>query len=235
MEKSTAYRTIKLSVSIIIVLTTLVLLIAVAPAFATVSPVANDSALLSGIRFAGTASDADVSYLQNSLRFLHVYLPEWYSYVSEAKPFVLSIGQTDDEGWVAANSTCCDVQGNGMMTFDDHLGFLMASNDPEDQTAEARRVAFLGVLIHEVTHLRDYRAGRMPAKMDATACIATEGAAYTKEIEFKRALVSAPFDSSKTGEDHRTAAKRQFEVEEKQFNNKFWKLYCIIAHPTMGD
>lgn len=235
MEKSTDYRTIKLSVSIIIVLSTLGLLIAEAPAFATISPAANDSALLSGIRFAGTASDADVSYLQNSLRFLHVYLPEWYSYVSEAKPFVLSIGQTNDEGWVAANSTCCDVQGNGMMTFDDHLGFFMASNDPDDQTAEARRVAFLSVLIHEVTHLRDYRAGRMQAKMDATACIATEGAAYTKEFEFKQALVSVRFENSRTRENYRAAAKRQFEAEEKQFNSKFWKLYCIIAHPTMGD
>ena len=173
--------------------------------------------------------------MQNSLGFLHNDLPEWYAYIADAKPFVVSIGQTDNEGWVATNSDCCDDSGYGNITFDNPLSSLTASDDPNDQTTQARHVAFLGFLVHEVTHLHDYRAGRIPAKIDAATCIASEGAAYTKEFEFKRALASASLPSGKTGDEYRSAAKRQLDAEESQVNRQFWKLYCILAHPNIMD
>lgn len=220
---------------LLVLLAALALLYSGVLGFSIVSVPMDKTDLLVGITFAGSTTDADMVYLQNSLYILRDNLPEWYAYVADSKPFVVSVGQTDDEGWVVAKTTCCDDQGNGRITFDDHLGTLAASSDPEDQTTQARQVAFLSALVHEVTHLRDYRAGRIPAKMDATVCIASEGAAYAKEFEFKRAVVSAKMDGDRSGELYRRAAEKQLAEDEHVFSGNFWKLYCILAHPNVMD
>jgi hypothetical protein len=122
-----------------------------------------------------------------------------------------------------------------MITFGDHLGSLTASDSAEDQSHQARQVLFFSVLIHEATHLRDYRARHMPAKMDAMACITTEQSGYVKEFEFKRAMASAKMDDNHSSALYRRAAERQLIGDEQQFSNNFWKLYCILAHPNIMD
>ena len=235
MKTPLAYRSVKLGAVIIVLLGVIALAYSGTLAFSVVSTPIPEPELLAGITLANSFDEADAAYLQTSLRWLRDYLPEWYAYMNEAKPFIVSIGQTDNVGWSAANSTCCDEQGNGQITFDDHLDSLTASDSAEDQSPPARQVLFLSMLIHEATHLRDHRAGRIPAKIDAAACIAAEGAAYVKEFEFKRVLASASFANGKIGTDYRSAAKRQLDAEESQFNRQFWKLYCIIAHPNIMD
>lgn len=191
--------------------------------------------LLNGIRFAGSFTDEDVAYLQNSLQFLYDNAPEWYLYIAQAKPFVLSIGQTDNQDWVAASATCCDDQGSGRITFDDHLGLLTTSPSSEDQTVPSRQVMFLSALIHEVTHLRDHRGGLVPMRIDAVACMLAEESAYAKELELTRFLTSATFAGNTSGADYRAAAQRQFDAQESLFNRQFWKFYCILAHPNIMD
>ena len=200
-----------------------------------VTPESVRSALPDGISIAGQITDQDIVFLQDMLQLLRNDLPEWYTYVVEAKPFVLSIGLTENKEGVAADATCCDDQGNSKITFDDHLGLLTASASSEDQTMQARQVLFLSTLIHEVTHLRDHRAGRIPKPINAVACISAEEAAYTKEFEFKRAVISATFANCPFGADYRAAAQRQFDAEESQFNRQFWKFYCLLAQPNNMD
>ncbi|MBI5031353.1 MAG: hypothetical protein HZB51_12555 [Chloroflexi bacterium] len=189
---------------------------------------------LTGITFANSVTDADRMYLQTSLQLLQDNLPEWYDYVIQTKPFALSVGNTTDSDWVAAEAVCCDERGNGFITFEDHFD-RVATSDSSDQTTEANRIAFSSMLIHELTHLRDYRAGHMPARMDAATCITSEGAAYAKEFEFKRAVVKTRFSDMRSGELYRQAAEKQLVDDEEQFNTNFWKLYCILTHFNIGD
>ena len=235
MKTLLAYPTVKLGAVIVLLLGAIALVYSGALAFSVVSAPIHEPDLLAGITLADSFDETDAAYLQTSLRWLRDYLPEWYAYMNEAKPFIVSIGQTDNVGWSAANSTCCDEQGNGQITFDDHLDSLAASDGAKDQSPPARQVLFLSMLIHEATHLRDHRAGRIPAKIDAAACIATEGAAYVKEFEFKRAMASAKMDDNHSSELYRRAAERQLIGDEQQFSNNFWKLYCILAHPNIMD
>lgn len=202
---------------------------------AIVAPI-DKPGLLAGITFADSfTDDSDIAYLQDGLELLYKDLPEWYAYVDQAKPFTMSVDPDVGERGIAANTKCCDPRGNPLIVFGDHLGRLTASNDPSDQTSQAKQIAFLSTLVHEATHLYDYRAGRIPSKMDATTCIASEGAAYTKEFEFKRAAASATFKDARTGELYRRAAEKQLAADEEVFNGKFWKLYCILAHPNIID
>ncbi|MBI5302784.1 MAG: hypothetical protein HY868_11650 [Chloroflexi bacterium] len=191
--------------------------------------------LLTGITFDDSISDADLVFLQANLRWLRDHLPEWYAYVKDAKPFSVSVGQTDNDGWLAAKSDCCDEQGNGTITFDDHFASFTVSNTAREQTRAARQVMLLSLLIHEVTHLRDYHAGRISSKMNAATCLATERSAYAKEFQFKRELMLARFADAGSSEPYRRAAEKQLADDAEPFNTNFWKLYCILAHPNIMD
>ena len=230
MKAKLAHGSTKLSASILILLIAIALI-----NVAALSAPPTQPDLFAGITFAGSTNDADRAYLQTSLGFLRDTLPDWYAYIVQAEPFVLSVGQTENADWVAADSMCCDDRGNGMITFEDHFDRVIASSDPSDQTNQAKQVAFLSTLIHEVTHVYDYRAGRIPSKIDAATCIASEGSAYAKEFEFKRAIASANFADARAGELYRRAVEKQLAADEEAFNGNFWKLYCILAHPNIMD
>ena len=210
------------------------LIIIGATAFAVVPFSTPQPDLLTGITFANSVTDADRVYLQTSLQILHDNLPEWYEYIAQSKPFALSVGNTGNSDWVAAETLCCDERGIGFLIFEDHFNRIVPG-DSNDQTVEANQIAFLSTLIHELTHLRQYRAGQIPTNLDAATCIMSEGAAYTKEFEFKHAIVDARFGDSRLGELYRQAAEGQLVDDDEQFNTNSWKVYCILAHLNMGD
>lgn len=197
-------------------------------AFATVTPAPNDPALLNGITTADSFTEADAAYLQNSVQLLHDRLPEWYTYVTEAKPFMLSVDQAAGEHGVAAEAKCCDELGNGRIAFGDHLGKPTSSDEADDQTPESKQIEFLSTLIHEVTHVRDRRAGRIPETIYPTSCIASEKSAYGKELEFKRAAKSARITDDLVSEEiYRRILDKHINIEASASYGTLWKLHCL--------
>lgn len=118
--------------------------------------------------------------MRDNLQFLHDHLPVWWQYIGEAKPLALSFDQRLADQGRAAIAKCCEAGLYGVITFGHHFGQLTISTDPDSQTVEARRIAFLATVIHEVTHIRDQRAGRFMARTDRKTCIAAETSAFTK-------------------------------------------------------
>ena len=181
--------------------------------------------LLEGIGFTGAVTDADVAYLQDGLQFLHDYVSEWYGYIADAKPLMLSVDLAEGARGLAAKSKCCDERGYGLITFGDHFGDW--ANDDAEQTGSTRRIAFLSMLIHEVTHIGDWRAGRIPAKIDYVSCTQSERAAFTREVEFKRALVSEMPACPALNKLDRVALEMQISAESGALAGNAVNLYCL--------
>ncbi len=197
----------------------------VAPAVATS---AHDTALLDGITLAKTLSDEDRLYLQANLQFLHDRLPGWWEYIAEAKPLALTLDEKLAGQGRAAIARCCEAGLYGVITFGHHFGQLTMSDDPAEQSLEAKQITFLGVLVHEVTHIRDQRAGRFLMKTDRKTCIAAESSGLTKQLEFKRDLASVGLgDNPAAREIYQHALERQIKVEAADLHDrKFWDFYC---------
>lgn len=191
---------------------------------AMVAPI-NDLDQLEGIGITGSFTDEDVAYLQDGLRFLRDYVPQWYAFVAGAKPLMLDVNLSLGEGGVAANSKCCDERGHDSITFGDH--FRDASPDAEGETIRTRQIAFLSTLIHEVTHIRDRRAGRIPAKIDFATCIKSERSAFTQEVEFKRALVSTTPSIPVLDKLDRITLERRINAEASALQGNAVNLYCL--------
>lgn len=189
--------------------------------------------LLEGIGLTGSITDADVAYLHNGLQFLHDYVPQWYAYVAEAKPLMLAVDLSESERGLAAKSNCCDERGYALITFGDHFGDWSA--DAPDQSDQTRQITFLSMLIHESTHVRDRRAERIPAKIDYPACVASERAAFTREVEFKRALVSATPSIPVLNELHRATLMRQISAEASALEGNAVNLYCLPVAVTGAE
>ena len=187
----------------------------------------NDPDLLEGIGFTGSFTNEDVADLQAGLQFLHDYVPKYYGYIAEAKPLLLSVDLSEGERGLAATSKCCDERGFGLITFGDHFGD--SSTDSEGQTVQTRQIAFLSTLIHEVTHIRDGRAGRIPAKINFAACVTSERAAFTQEVEFKRALVSATPSIPVLNNLDRVILEKQISAEASALGGNAVNLYCLPA------
>ncbi len=189
----------------------------------------NQPNLLAGFTFTGSITNDDATYLRTNMEWLREYFPEWYAYIDEAEPLLLSVDVAEGEQGRMARTKCCDERGYGMITFGDHFRDLTESDDPEDQTTEARQIAFLSTLIHETTHIRDQRAGGGPKTIDFTSCVMSEQPAYAKESEFKRQVSSASLRGAiALSQAYQSAAERQIQAE-----NGLWKLACLVTN--LGD
>lgn len=196
-----------------------------APAFA--SP-ANAPDLLEGITFAGQFSDDDLAYLTESLQMLRDGQPAWWNYIAEAKPLTLSIDLNEGAHGRAAIAKCCLSDGRGMITFGFHLGQMMDSTDSDSQTPEARRIAFLATLVHEVTHIRDQRAGKFLTKTDYKSCVAAEKSGLEKQLEFQQdfALVSLG-DTPASAQIYQIRLAQQIRSESAALRSRgLWDQYC---------
>jgi len=184
-------------------------------------------ALPEGIGFIGQLSQDDVTYFQNGLQLLHERLPEWYEYVMESRPFTLTFDPAMDGLGRAAVSACCDAQGYGLVTVGQHFGQLTIPDDPDSETVKARQVTFLGLIVHELTHVRDQRAGRFTTKTDRKSCVAAESSGLTKQLDVKRDL-AAQLASDPTSDQSLTRwLYRQVETEASDLHSReLWDLYC---------
>jgi len=188
------------------------------------------SALPDGITLAGQTSKQDIAYLQEGLRLLHDHLPQWYTYLAEAKPLVLEVDLEIGRRGVAAKAKCCDVEGVGTITFGDHFGDWGISDEPDDQTFQARQITFLSTLVHEVTHLRDQRAGRL-STLQSVACVEGEKSAMTQEVEFMRALTAVKLGNDlDSSMPYQRAIERQSSIVAGDVNRAAWYFYCSLQH-----
>ena len=183
---------------------------------------------MEGFKFVGEFTAEDVAYFQENLHLLRAQLPAWHQYLLEARPIAFNFDAALGERGRAAEARCCEADGTGVITFGHHFGQLAASPEAEDQTPEARRIAFLGLLAHELTHIRDQRAGRFTAKTDRKSCIAAESSGLSKQVEIKRDLAKIQL----TGEPasaaiYRSQLDRQISVETNDLRSRaFWDFYC---------
>ncbi|MBI5302793.1 MAG: hypothetical protein HY868_11695 [Chloroflexi bacterium] len=224
---------IKLGASVVLIIGVIALIYFSVLSFANESTQHREPNLLAGITFADSISDADAAYLQTSMQWLHDYAPEWYAYVAQAKPFTLSLDVELGKSGLAARAKCCDERKSGEVIFGDHFGDWTTTNDPEDQTMWSRQITFLSTLIHEVTHVYDQRAGRVPKRIELSDCLSFERAAYSKELEFKRALLSIMIgDKSQSGAMDRRILERQIRHDEIGVSRESWTLFCAMATPT---
>jgi hypothetical protein len=115
-----------------------------------------------------------------------------------------------------------------VITFGQHFGQLTVSTDPASQTAEARRIAFLGLLAHEVTHLRDQRAGRFTVRKDYSTCVAAERGGLSQQLAIERDLASVNWSAEGgSGEIYRTRLAQVIAVESKALSSReTWNAYC---------
>lgn len=212
---------------------TLAILLSVVPGSVSAStgaaaPQAYAPDLLTGITLDGSFDDADTAYLKASLQLLYTRLPAWYDYLEQAKPLVLSVDATRSAAGIVAFAECCDAQGAGAITFGYHFGTFAVSNEPDAQSMQAREIAFLGYFVHEATHVRDQRAGRLPKKMDPTVCISGEKAALEQVLNFKRAVVAVRIaDNPAVDQVYRLTAQAQVNAEAGNLNDeRYWDRYC---------
>lgn len=87
---------------------------------------------------------------------------------------------------------------------------------------ESRRVTFIGTLVHEVTHLRAQRSGRIAVKADFQSCIAAEKPGLERQLEVKRALFTGNMDAP-----YAEALAWQIAEETKAIKSRaLWDFYC---------
>ncbi|MBI5651860.1 MAG: hypothetical protein HZC40_15700 [Chloroflexi bacterium] len=174
---------------------------------------------LNTITLAGEFSDADAIFLRTNLETLRDQFPTWYQYVIDAQPLTIAIDSSEGALGHAAIAKCCDAQGRGVITFGFHFG---QSPDDAEQTIEAQRVAFIGTLVHEVTHIRDQRAGRFTTKTDYKSCVAIEKSGLEKQLEVKRALATGDL-----GAAFAHALNQQIGDEATALRSReLWQHYC---------
>ncbi len=184
-------------------------------------------ALPDGIYFGDTMTQEDVAYFFISLDYLHDQLPQWWQYVMDARPFTFSFDSTMAANGRAAIADCCDEQGNGKVAFGCHLGQLTMTDDPDSETAKARRATFLGTLVHELTHVRDQRGGRFTAKTDRKSCVAAESSGLTQQLEVKRDLATRLADDPSADSAFQAWLDQQVKTEAADLRSReLWDLYC---------
>ncbi len=185
-------------------------------------------ALPEGISLTEQLTEDDAAYLQESLQLLHDQLPEWWQYVMDTRPLVFSFDEELAAHQRAAVAECCDAQGRGVVKFGYHFGQLTMSDDPDEKALEARRVTFLGLLIHELTHIRDLRTGRFTVKTDRQTCVASESSGLTMQLQFKRDLATIVLtDDPATAETLGLWLNRQIKAEASDLRSRaFWDWYC---------
>ncbi len=190
-------------------------------------PPANAADVLDGITLAGTHTDADVAYLRENLELLQDQLPAWYKHIEDAKPLVFAIDPAEGAHGRAAVAQCC-LGGRGVITFGHHFGTLEDPDDPTSQTPEARRITFLVTLIHEVTHIRDQRAGRFLQKTDRKSCVAAESSALTTQLEFEQDLASTILSGNPAlAQIYQTRLDQQIKSEAAALKTReMWDQYC---------
>jgi hypothetical protein len=92
---------------------------------------------------------------------------------------------------------------------------------------EARRATFLGLLIHELTHVRDQRAGRYTKKTDRKSCVAAESSGLTRQLEVKRDLATRLAHDPSAESAFQSWLDQQVKTEAADLRSReLWDWYC---------
>jgi hypothetical protein len=187
--------------------------------------------VLADISFAGTFSTADTRYVQISLEWLRDHLPEWSAYVATAKPLIFARDEDLQTRGIVSYAECCYTRGAGAITFGAPLGKWNLYEMPAIPGMPTQQVQFLSVLVHEVTHIRDVRAGRISQPANSRNCIAAEQSARTQELEFVRALTRVPIASNAGARaNYRDIVDQQLEIVSENLDDPAWKIACILIY-----
>ncbi|MBI3536835.1 MAG: hypothetical protein HY070_04660 [Chloroflexi bacterium] len=200
-----------------------------APAANPIRVAAISADVLDGIAFAGTYSDDDLAYLRESLQILNDKMPTWAQYIEEAKPLTLVVDLNEGAKGRAAIAKCC-LGERGVITFGHHFGTLTDSSDPASQTLEARRITFLATLAHEVTHIRDQRAGKFLTKTDYKSCVAAEKSGLDKQLEFQKDALNIELgDNATSAQTYRARFEQNVKAEAAALKSRdLWNQYCGV-------
>ena len=175
---------------------------------------------LDGITLTGTYTDADYTYLRQTLEMLRDQMPLWSQYIGEAKPLTLVVDLNEGAHGRAAVAKCC-AGNRGVITFGHHFGTLTDSDDTADQTPDARRIRFLVTLVHETTHVRDQRAGKFLSKTNFKSCMDTEKSAFEEQIAFENDLLNV------VDGDAQAWLAQQVKSEIASLRTReLWQQYC---------
>lgn len=188
----------------------------------------NNAALASGFIFTGDYTKQDVVYFQTNLEWLRTVLPEWYQYFMDARPVTFNFDSQVAARGHAAEANCCDESGAGIVRFGYHFGQLDDLTDPSGRSSEARRITFFGHVAHELTHIRDARAGSWTDVPVRRKCLTAELSGLGKQLEIKQDLLRTSLtETSPVAEAYRARLEHQINVETKRLHNRsFLDAYC---------
>lgn len=167
-------------------------------------------------------------YLDQALRDLEQWSPEWYTYLTTAPPITLSYHSELLAQGRSAASRCCDADGRGYI----QLGypFSEVTGPPANSfsTPEAKRLGLLNLLVHEVTHVRDMRAKTYETLDEARRCIALERHAFQRQLSFWRALGQVEISQDLASmQNYQVVINRQVASQPRLLSNPhFWQYYC---------
>lgn len=115
-----------------------------------------------------------------------------------------------------------------MITFGYPFDQLTLSSHSADQTDAERRIAFLAILIHEATHVRDQKAGRFGARTKYKPCVDAERSGLSKQLQFERDLLAdPPSDNTVEMEEYRVWLESLVSTETKALGaRETWLAYC---------
>ncbi len=122
----------------------------------------------------------NASYTTDSLDWLRQSAPKWWAYIMAARPFYIQLTPVAAVTW---SGGCCDSRGFGSVTINSPS--LAGEAEADEISFEIDRAFFLSNLIHEVTHIRDWRAGKAVGYVRTPAnptCNALEFTAYREQI-----------------------------------------------------
>jgi hypothetical protein len=184
-------------------------------------------AVLDGILLTSNVSDADAAYLVENLEFLRDHLPAWWLYLQDAEPLALSVDLNTGAQGRAAYTRCCD--GNlAFIVFGFHFDQFSLEGGPANPSPAARRVAFLALLIHEATHVKDQKTGHVMPRADYKSCVAAEHSGLESQLEFKRDVLNiSPSDDTIGIQECATEIGNTISMETQALGSRgTWLAYC---------
>ena len=231
MKTQLAYRSIKLGAAIVLLLGAIALVYSGILGFSVTSTPIRELDVLASVKIASSFSDADTAYLRTSLQWLREYLPEWYAYVNDAKPFTLAMDEDLQTRGILSNAKCCYSRGAGTIAFGERLGQWNISDVALVEGMQAQQIQFLSVLVHEITHIRDLRDGRIGEVVNSNTCIQAERSANTKELEFARALTTVQIAGDVNAQaNYHVSVDKHLHLTEDNVDGVSWKIACILFH-----
>lgn len=136
-----------------------------------ISPIAT----VEGIPFYGNFTSSDIDTFRTIFAWLKDKSPKWWQFVAESKPIILLFDGNRQGAWTGG---CCDSLLRGRVTVANHF---------ESIADEYNQLLTVSLIVHEVTHVRDWRAGHFKHSTPygtKSDCQINEGSAVKQQNAF---------------------------------------------------